>query len=94
MTNVINTYARYFSECAITCVRPGEASFFTSSASPDYRKVYILGITLYNMRKIVKTLGSGIGIYFTTDDRITYNIKKGDIIDITITRVDKEVEDE
>jgi len=81
----------------VHCVRSGGNRFghlFTYPLAYANRKVYKLYTALYYMRKIIKTLGSGLGIYFTTDDRITYNLKKGDIIDLTITRVDKEVKDE
>lgn len=41
------------------------------------------------MKKIVKTFGNGIGIYFDREDREAYNLELGDIIDVDIGAVKK-----
>lgn len=46
------------------------------------------------MRKIIKKWGEGLGIYFTKDEIKMDNFQEGNVIDLTITRVDKEVKDD
>ena len=36
------------------------------------------------MKKIVKRFGSGVGIYFSKEETKIYNLKIGEIIDISI----------
>lgn len=58
------------------------------------RKVYKHNNINYVMRKIIKKWGEGLGIYFTKDEIKMDNFQEGNVIDLTITRVDKEVKDD
>ena len=41
------------------------------------------------VRKYIKTIGTGQGIYFTNDDMKAYKLKKGDLVECDIKRLEE-----
>jgi len=39
------------------------------------------------MRKIIRKTGTGLGIYINKEDAVAFDIKEGDIVDITINKI-------